>query len=100
MLIDATRNVIVIGSLAFSLFLRPTPSTTAVAPAGMTAPFEPVTASVTVAVKRSPTLFVFVQMREPERRLIVAPAGMRPVVLSRVPPLVTVLPLGVVRVAV
>src|SRR6202162_4907990 len=83
-------------SLAFSLRLRSVTSTTAVAPAGITAPFEPVTALVTLALKRSPTWLVFVQTLEPDARLSVAPAGIVPN-LAPVPALlrVTVLPLEV-----
>src|ERR1700719_3769098 len=83
-------------SLAFSLRFRSVTSTMAVAPAGIIAPFEPVTALVTLALKRSPTLFVFVQILEPDARLSVAPAGIVPN-FAAVPALlrVTVLPLEV-----
>jgi hypothetical protein len=71
-------------------------SIVAVAPAGITAPFEPVTLLETVALNLCPTRFVFVQMREFDVRLISEPAGMEPSPRSepRVPG-VTVLPLGV-----
>ena len=62
-------------SLAFSLRLSSVTSTVAVDPAGITAPLEPTTASVTDALKRSPTLLVLVQTFEPEARLSVDPAG-------------------------
>ena len=59
-------------------------------------PFEPETALVSVAVKRSPTLLVLVQIFEPDARLSVAPAGIVPT-FAAVPALVrvTVLPLDV-----
>jgi hypothetical protein len=62
----------------------------------MTAPFEPTTGSVTVALKRSPTLLLLVQIFEPDARLSVAPAGIVPT-LAAVPAFVrvTVLPLDV-----
>src|SRR5882757_220755 len=83
-------------SLAFSLRLSSVTSTTAVAPAGITAPFDPVTALVKLALKRSPTWLVLVQTLEPAARLSVAPAGIVPT-LAAVPALlrVTVLPLDV-----
>src|SRR5688572_21289643 len=84
-------------SWAFSLFLSDVTSMTAVAPAGITAPFEPVTASVVVAVNRSPTLFVFVQTFDVERSVSCVPAAMVPSVPSEpFVPGVTVLPLAVV----
>jgi hypothetical protein len=64
----------------------------------MTAPFEPVTASLSVAVNLSPTLFVFVQMRCVEDRFMTVPAATEPTeppVFEPVP-LDTVLPLAVV----
>jgi hypothetical protein len=72
-------------------------STVAVAPAGIVAPFEPVTVLLTVALKRCPTLCVLVQTRELELKLISVPAAMLPTALSDpVVPRVTVLPLAVV----
>jgi hypothetical protein len=71
-------------------------STVAVAPAGITAPFDPVTELLTVALKRWPTRFVFVQMRELELRLISDPAGIDPSLRSDPDvPFVTVFPLSV-----
>src|SRR5438270_3955723 len=86
-------------SLAFSLRLSSVTSTVAVDPAGITAPFDPTTASVTEALKRSPTLLVLVQTFEPDARFSVAPAGIVPT-LAAVPPVlrVTVLPLDVTEV--
>src|SRR5882757_5774338 len=86
-------------SLAFSLRLSSVTSTTAVAPAGITAPFDPVTALVKLALKRSPTWLVLVQTLEPAARLRVAPAGIVPT-FAAVPALlrVTVLPLDVTEV--
>jgi len=73
-------------------------SIVAVAPAGIVAPFDPVTDSDTVALKRCPTRFVFVQTREFDARLSVEPAEMVPTARSDPPPVfrVTVLPLDVV----
>jgi hypothetical protein len=51
-LTDTTRNPILILSFAFSLRLSSVISTDAVAPAGITAPFDPSTAFETVAVNR------------------------------------------------
>src|SRR5574338_9506 len=72
-------------SFAFSLRLSFVTSRTTVAPDGIVTPFVPVTASVVVAVSRSPTLFVFVQTFCPNatgrtlltRRHRVAPRGPR-----------------------
>src|SRR5437588_12780366 len=87
-------------SLAFSLRLSSVTSTVAVDPAGITAPLEPTTASVTDALKRSPTLLVLVQTFEPEARLSVDPAGIVPT-LAAVPAgrRGAVVPLDVTRVA-
>jgi hypothetical protein len=85
------------GSFAFSLRLSSVISTVAVAPAGITAPLEPVTELLTVALNRCPTRFVFVQIREFEVRLISEPAGIVPRPRSEPDvPRVTVLPLAVV----
>src|SRR5687768_4603720 len=63
----------------------------------MAAPFEPVTPSVTVAVKRSPILLVLVQTLSSASRRSVVPAAMTPAAPSAVPgPFSTVLPLLVV----
>jgi hypothetical protein len=68
-----------------------------VAPAGITAPFEPETGFTTDAEKRSPTWFVLVQIFEPDASASSAPAGIVPT-LAAEPALVlvTVLPLAVV----
>src|SRR6185437_1318140 len=66
------------GDVAFSLRLRSVTWMSALAPAGITAPFDPTTAFVTVAVKRSPGLLVFVQIRSFDVRLIAVPAGTVP----------------------
>ena len=85
------------GSFAFSLRLSSVISIVAVAPAGIVAPFDPVTVLLTVALNRCPTLCVFVQTREFDERLISDPAGMLPSARSDpVVPRVTVLPLAVV----
>ena len=85
------------GSFAFSLRLSWVISTVAVAPAGMLAPFDPVTVLLTVALNRCPTLCVLVHTRELDERLISEPAGMLPSARSEPDePLVTVLPLAVV----
>src|SRR5918992_5212049 len=95
---DCTRSPRRAGSLTLSDRSTDVTCTTAVAPAGMTAPFEPCTALVTVAVKRSPGLCVFVQTRSPDRNEIVVPA---PMLATRPSPpdgaRSTTLPLGVVR---
>src|SRR5687768_2426900 len=65
----------------------------------MTAPLEPDTACVSVALKRCPTLCVFVQTVEPEARLSVEPAAIVPIRAAEPGVLrVTVLPLAVVAV--
>src|SRR5262249_45206448 len=75
-----------------------------VAPAGITAPFSPVTALSSVAVTWSPTAFVLVQIFDEALVFSVAPAGIMP---TAPPPVelgfdlapgfdVTVLPLAVV----
>ena len=85
------------GSFAFSLRLSSVISIVAVAPAGIVAPFEPVTVLLTVALKRCPTLCVLVHTRELEERLISEPAGMLPRARSDPDvPFVTVFPLAVV----
>src|SRR5690348_5731407 len=75
-------------------------SSTAVAPAGITTPFDAVTASVSVAVMRSPTVLVFVQTFCPERSDRLVPADTTPTFPSTRPvvagPVVTVLPDAVV----
>src|SRR6185437_530705 len=82
--------------------LRPSDvtSSTAVAPAGITTPLDPDTASASVAVMRSPTLLVLVQTRCPELSERLVPAETTPTVPSVLPPvegaLTTVLPEGVV----
>src|SRR5918992_3018741 len=85
------------GSFAFSERSTDVTCTTAVAPAGITAPFEPCTAFATVAVNLSPGLCVFVHTRAPDVRAIVVPAPMAATRPS-LPPgaVVTRLPLGVV----
>src|ERR1700682_5373243 len=87
-------------SFAFSLRFSSVTSTSAVAPAGITAPFEPVIELVTVAVKWSPTLLVLVQTFEPDVRLSVEPAAIvsvfAPAAFPGVP--VTVFPLDVTEV--
>jgi hypothetical protein len=87
-------------SFAFSLRESSVISTVAVAPAGIVAPFDPVTVLLTVALKRWPTLWVFVHTRELELRLISVPAAIVPSLPSEPPdPFVTVFPLAVVVVA-
>jgi hypothetical protein len=83
-------------SFAFSLLFSFVTSITAVAPAGITAPLEPVTASFSVAEKRSPTLFVFVQTLEPDASVSVVPDAIEPTLPPELfSPAVTVLPDGV-----
>src|SRR5688572_19801084 len=83
-------------SFVFSLLLSFVTSRTAVAPAGITTPLLPVTDSLSVAVIRSPTLFVFVQTFWPDASVSVDPDAISPtppaVFFS---PGVTVLPDGV-----
>jgi len=72
----------------------------ACAPAGIVAPFAPVTALASVAVNRSPTWLVFVQTFEFERSASVVPAGIDPTPLRSPAPAfpgvgVAVFPLGV-----
>jgi hypothetical protein len=67
----------------------------------MTAPLEPDTDCVRVALKRSPTLLVLVQIFVPDARLSVEPAAMVPTLPADPRVLVvTVLPLAVVPVVV
>src|SRR6185503_7585234 len=69
------------------------------APAGITAPLEPVTAFCTVAVNLSPTLLVLVQTVDVGESESVVPAAIEPTAPPPLPPVlgrVTVLPLGVV----
>src|SRR5687767_3654707 len=83
-------------SFAFSLLFSFVTSITAVAPAGITAPLVPVTASFNVAVNRSPTLFVFVQTFEPDASVNVVPDAIMPTSPPELfSPVVTVLPVGV-----
>jgi hypothetical protein len=85
-------------SPTFSLCFTDETWSTTFEPAGITAPFEPVTASCTVAVKRSPGLWVFVQMRSPDASVSVVPAAieaMRPSLPAGVR--VSVFPDAVVR---
>ena len=65
--IERTAKPISMLSFAFSLRLSFVTSSATVAPAGIVAPLLPVTASLNVAVKRSPTLFVFVQTFDARR---------------------------------
>jgi hypothetical protein len=84
----------------FSLRFSSVTSTDATAPAGITAPLEPTTGVATVALKRSPTLLVLVQIFDPDVRASVAPAGIVPTLADDPAGVrVTVLPLEVVRVA-
>jgi hypothetical protein len=84
-------------SFAFSLRESSVISTVAVAPAGIVAPFDPVTVLLTVALKRWPTLWVFVHTRELELKLISVPAAIVPSLPSDPPEaFVTVFPLAVV----
>src|SRR6478672_4926135 len=100
---EFTANSITTGSFVFSLRLRRVTVRLSVAPAGITAPFEPLTASSIVAVTWSPTALVFVQIREFECVLSVAPAGIVPTAPPPVEPgwleapgfVVAVLPLAV-----
>jgi hypothetical protein len=73
-------------------------STVAVAPAGIVAPFDPVTVFETDELKRWPTRLVFVHTREFDDSVISEPAGIDPTVERSDPlvPLVTVFPLAVV----
>jgi len=83
-------------SFAFSLLLSFVTSITAVAPAGITAPLDPVTASFNVAEKRSPTLFVFVQTLELDASVSVVPDAIAPTLPPELfSPDVTVFPDGV-----
>src|SRR6185312_12343005 len=73
-------------------------------PAGMTTPFDPVTASSSVAVMRSPTVLVLVHTRCPARSDNPVPAATTPTFPSVLPvvvldPLTTVLPDGVMTAA-
>src|SRR5574338_1598776 len=65
-------------SFAFSLRLSFVTSRTTVAPDGIVTPFVPVTASVVVAVSRSPTLFVFVQTFCPDASVRLVPDATSP----------------------
>src|SRR5687768_3115301 len=79
-----------------SLRLSVVISTTALEPAGITTPFDPMTGSAICAVKRSPTELVFVQTLCPEESDISEPADTVP--SARSDPrgsVVTVLPLDV-----
>src|SRR5688500_15488651 len=78
-------------SLRFSLV---TVSVT-VAPAGIVAPFEPTTDSLTVAMNLSPTLCVFVHSSLFARTDSAVPAAIVPVLLAVPVPAVLVLPLAV-----
>src|SRR5687767_12048226 len=73
--------------------------TTALAPAGMTVPFAPITAFEICALNLSPILFVLVHTRSPAASEISEPAEIVPIARS-VPPgaVVSVLPLSVMRV--
>src|SRR4030095_6980901 len=83
-------------SFAFSLRFSFVTSSTAVAPAGITAPLEPVTASFNVAENRSPTLFVFVQIFDADASVSAVPDAIEPTLPPEVfSPVVTVLPDGV-----
>ena len=83
-------------SFAFSLLLSFVTSITAVAPAGITAPLLPVTGSLSVAVKRSPTLLVFVQTLDVDASVSVVPDAIAPTLPAELfSPGVTVLPDGV-----
>src|SRR6478752_9748007 len=83
-------------SFAFSLRFSFVTSITAVAPAGITAPLEPFTASFNVAEKRSPTLFVFVQIFDADASVSVVPDAIEPTLPPEpFSPGVTVLPDGV-----
>src|SRR5215218_5783425 len=83
-------------SFAFSLFLSFVTSMTAVAPAGITAPLLPVTASLSVAVNLSPTLFVFVQTFDVDAMVSDVPDAIIPTLPPELfSPVVTVLPAGV-----
>ena len=80
-------------SFAFSLLLSFVTSSTAVAPAGIVAPLVPVTGSFSVAVKRSPTLFVFVQTFDVDASVSVVPDAIAPTLPPEFfSPVVTVLP--------
>src|SRR5690606_28746514 len=81
-----------IGSLAFSERFTSVTSSTTVAPAGIRAPFAPVTVSLSVAVKRSPGRLVLVQTRCEERMLSVVPAAIVPSDSPPPVPVVAVLP--------
>jgi hypothetical protein len=94
---ETTRKPITTLSFAFSLRFNSVISMFAVAPAGITAPFDPVTASDTVAENRWPTRCVFVHTRVFDARFTVEPAAMEPTARSAGPgPRSTVLPLAVV----
>src|SRR3954471_1791751 len=80
-------------SFAFSLFLSFVTSMTAVAPAGITAPLFPVTASLSVAVNLSPTLCVFVQTFDVDAIVSDVPDAIIPTLPPELfSPVVTVLP--------
>jgi hypothetical protein len=95
--IEFTRNSITIGSFAFSLRLARVTVSETVAPAGITAPFEPLTGDVRRAVNVSPSLCVLVQTCWLAARFSVVPAAIVPTAPPPPPllPRVTVLPLDV-----
>src|SRR5687768_14036140 len=94
---DTTSRPTRISSFAFSERFSSVTRTTAVAPAGITAPLLPRTVSATVAVKRSPTLCVFVHTRSFDVSVMLVPAGIVPSARSDEPvPGRAVLPPGVV----
>ena len=78
-------------SFAFSLRLSCVTSSVTFAPAGIEAPFEPVTVLATEAVKVCPTVKLFVQTRELERRLSEVPDSIVP---TAPPPLAAAEPAG------
>src|SRR5580765_2180526 len=83
-------------SFAFSLRLSFVTSSTTVAPAGIVAPLLPVTGSLSVAVKRSPTLFVFVHTFDVDASVSAVPDAIAPTLPPELfSPVVTVLPDGV-----
>src|SRR3954467_9191599 len=83
-------------SFAFSLLLSFVTSITAVAPAGITAPLEPVTGSFNVAEQRPPPLFLFVQTFADDASVSAVPDAIAPTLPPELfSPAVTALPDGV-----
>src|SRR5262245_31085179 len=79
MVTETTRNPITMLVFEFSLRLSSVTSIETVEPAGIIAPFVPLTASESVELKRSPTLCVLVQTFVAAARFSVVPAATVPI---------------------